>query len=77
MRIFDLHLKHIKHLTKSFKASAKLLVVDGAGSLYMDKSHKITLVQTPNFPDKYKLLKFLRTQFYKLSIYKPSYYIFT
>ena len=34
----------------------RLLVVGGAGSLYLDKSHTVCLSDAPNFPDGYKLL---------------------
>lgn len=50
-----LHKKHIIHLNDILKSnSARLLVVGGAGSLYMDKEHKVTLADTPDFPDSYK-----------------------
>ena len=34
----------------------RLLVVGGAGSLYLDKSHTTSLSDAPNFPDGYKPL---------------------
>ncbi|WP_018143315.1 SDR family oxidoreductase [Alloscardovia criceti] len=34
----------------------RLLVVGGAGSLYMDASHTTTLADTPDFPDAFKPL---------------------
>lgn len=67
----ELHLKAIQHLSKILQNnSAKFLIVGGAGSLYMDSSHKLTLSQTPDFPKEYKpladaqgeVLNFLRTQ---------------
>lgn len=67
----DLHLKHIQHLAKILKDSkAKLIVVGGTGSLYMDKEHKIKLMDTADFPKEYlgvarataEVLDFLREQ---------------
>lgn len=50
----SLHKKHIEHLASALKGtSAKLLVVGGAGSLYMDKSHTTRLMDTPSFPEAY------------------------
>lgn len=66
-----MHLKHIQHLAKILKDSkAKLIVVGGAGSLYMDKEHKIRLMDTADFPKEYlgvarataEVLDFLREQ---------------
>ena len=34
--------------------NARLLVVGGAGSLFMDESHTTTLADTPDFPESYK-----------------------
>lgn len=67
----SLYKKHIEHLIKILSNNkAKFLVVGGAGSLYMDKSHKTMLMDTPNFPEAYKgvanahsdILTLLRTQ---------------
>lgn len=50
----SLHKKHIEHLIKILQDNpARLLVVGGAGSLYMDKSHTIRLMDTPSFPPEY------------------------
>lgn len=59
----SLHKKHIEHLVKILKGNkAKFLVVGGAGSLYMDKSHTTQLIDTPNFPDEYKPLASAQTE---------------
>ena len=67
----SLYKKHGEYLGKILQGNkAKFLVVGGAGSLYMDKSHTTRLMDTPTFPDSYKgvatahgeLLDFLRTQ---------------
>lgn len=67
----ELYDKHIKHLSKILQGSdAKLLVVGGAGSLYMDKAHKNMLMDTEGFPKEYlpvakahgEVLRFLREQ---------------
>ena len=34
--------------------NTRLLVVGGAGSLFLDKSHTVRLSDAPNFPDSYK-----------------------
>ena len=50
----SLHKKHIEHLAQILKGSqAKLLVVGGAGSLYMDTSHTTRLYDTKEFPSEY------------------------
>ncbi len=68
---FSLYKKHGEHLAKILQANpAKFLVVGGAGSLYMDKSHTTMLMDTPTFPKAHKgvaqahgeLLAFLREQ---------------
>ena len=49
-----LHKTHMEHLVKILAGSkAKFLVVGGAGSLYMDKSHTTMLMDTQNFPKEY------------------------
>lgn len=67
----SLHLKHIKHLSQILAGNkARFIVVGGAGSLYMDKSHTTRLMDTPDFPKEYlgvaeataDVLGFLRTQ---------------
>ncbi len=53
----NLHKKHIEHLCKILHNNrAKLVIVGGAGSLYMDKNHSTMLIDMPNFPNKYKPL---------------------
>ena len=36
--------------------NTRLLIVGGAGSLYVDPEHKVQLVDTPDFPDAFKPL---------------------
>lgn len=51
----SLHKKHAEHLVQILAGNkARFLVVGGAGSLYMDKSHTTRLMDTPTFPDSYK-----------------------
>ncbi len=51
----SLYKKHAEHLVQILQGNpAKFLVVGGAGSLYMDKSHSTMLMDTPTFPDAYK-----------------------
>ena len=51
----ELHEKHMKHLAKLFETlpNTRLLVVGGAGSLFMDKEHKTKLMDIPEFPSEY------------------------
>lgn len=50
----SLHKKHIEHLHKILVGNqARLIVVGGAGSLYVDKEHKTRLMDTPTFPAEY------------------------
>lgn len=67
----SLHKKHIESLSKILQGSrARLLVVGGAGSLYMDSSHTARLMDMPNFPKEYlgvaqanaEVLTFLRDE---------------
>lgn len=67
----SLHKKHIESLSKILQGSrARLLVVGGAGSLYMDSSHKTRLMDMPDFPKEYlgvaqanaEVLTFLRDE---------------
>lgn len=50
-----LHEKSLKHLTDILKnhENIRLLIVGGAGSLYVDSEHKIRLMDTPEFPDAF------------------------
>lgn len=65
---YDPVYRHLSSILQGNKA--RLLIVGGAGSLYMDKEHKMQLIDTPDFPDIYKpvasahnkVLSFLRTQ---------------
>ena len=51
----SLYKKHGAHLVQILAGSkARLLVVGGAGSYYMDKSHTTRLMDTPTFPQSYK-----------------------
>lgn len=53
----SLHKKHILHLVQILSdTNAHLYVVGGAGSLYMDKTLSVRLVDTPSFPSEYKPL---------------------
>ncbi|MDY2993950.1 NAD(P)H-binding protein, partial [Ligilactobacillus animalis] len=46
-----LHVEVIKHLTALLAGTkTRLLIVGGAGSLYVDPEHKTQLVDTPDFP---------------------------
>ena len=68
---FSLFKKQGTHLADILEGNkARFLVVGGAGSLYVDKSHAARLMDAPNFPDDYKgvanahaeLLELLRSQ---------------
>ncbi|MDL2260700.1 NAD(P)-dependent oxidoreductase [Methanimicrococcus sp. OttesenSCG-928-J09] len=50
-----LHQKSLNHLSGLLKNhdEIRLLVVGGAGSLYVDSDHKIRLMDTPEFPDAF------------------------
>lgn len=53
----DQHSTSLAHLTSILKNTAtRLLVVGGAGSLYVDLDQKIQLMDGPEFPDAYKPL---------------------
>ena len=48
------HSTTLKHLCDILSGSdTRLLIVGGAGSLYVDKDHKIQLYDTPDFPKEY------------------------
>lgn len=52
-----LHSESLKHLCDVLSGTdTRLYVVGGAGSLFVDKSHTITVSQTPDFPDEFKPL---------------------
>ena len=64
------HSTSLKHLADILSGTdTRLIVVGGAGSLYVDPEHKTQLVDTPDFPDAFKgvaaahqqALDFLRT----------------
>lgn len=45
----------IQHFCDILSGSdTRLLIVGGAGSLYLDKDHKKQLIDLPDFPDEYK-----------------------
>ncbi|WP_298703104.1 SDR family oxidoreductase [uncultured Veillonella sp.] len=47
----DLHTKSVMHLADLLSGSTtRLLVVGGAGSLYVNKEHTVQLLDTPEFP---------------------------
>ena len=49
------HQTSLKHLADMLRGKPnRLLVVGGAGSLYVDQEHSIRLIDTPEFPDIYK-----------------------
>ncbi|MBP1047656.1 NAD(P)-dependent oxidoreductase [Enterococcus sp. BWM-S5] len=49
------HQTSLKHLTDILSnTSTRLLVVGGAGSLYVDPAHTVELMSTPDFPDAFK-----------------------
>ena len=53
----DQHSVTIKHLVDILKGTdVRLLIVGGAGSLYMNPEHTIQLIDTPDFPDVFKPL---------------------
>ena len=67
----SLHLKHIQHLANILQDNkARLVIIGGAGSLYMDKTHTTRLMDTKDFPQEYmgvakataEVLDFIRTQ---------------
>ncbi|MFV0636792.1 NAD(P)-dependent oxidoreductase [Mitsuokella sp. WILCCON 0060] len=50
-----LHTTTSQHLADLLTGTnTRLLIVGGAGSLYLDKEHKVQLVDAPDFPDAYK-----------------------
>ncbi|WP_404388311.1 NAD(P)-dependent oxidoreductase [Ligilactobacillus animalis] len=52
-----LHVEVIKHLTALLAGTkTHLLIVGGAGSLYVDPEHKTQLVDTPDFPAEFYAL---------------------
>lgn len=52
-----MHQTSLKHLTNTLRGKPnRLLVVGGAGSLYVNSEHTIRLVDTPEFPDEFKPL---------------------
>lgn len=49
----------VEHLLKVLKGSkSRLMVVGGAGSLYVNKEHTITVDMGPDFPDAFKPLSY-------------------
>ena len=51
------HQTSLAHLTKILAStSIRLIVVGGAGSLYVDSEKKTQLMDTPDFPDEFKPL---------------------
>ncbi len=51
----DLHTPALMHLCDALSGTqTRLLVVGGAGSLYVNPEHTVQLYQTPNFPEDYK-----------------------
>lgn len=53
------HPKHIAHLASILAGSpTRLLVVGGAGSLFVDEELKTTVMDTPDFPEDYKAVAY-------------------
>jgi len=47
----------VKHLTSVLRGTkTRLLIVGGAGSLYLDKTHTKTVMMLPTFPESFKLV---------------------
>ncbi|TQR32457.1 NADH-flavin reductase [Campylobacter sp. MIT 99-7217] len=72
--------RYYSKLASLFKdTNKKLIVVGGAGSLYMDKKHSLMLQDTPDFPPAYKVvakahadgLAFLRKQDFDFTYVSP------
>ncbi|QCQ03104.1 NAD(P)-dependent oxidoreductase [Ligilactobacillus animalis] len=58
-----LHVEVIKHLTALLAGTkTRLLIVGGAGSLYVDPEHKTQLVDTPDFPAEFYALAKAQTE---------------
>ncbi|MCP1224007.1 NAD(P)-dependent oxidoreductase [Sebaldella sp. S0638] len=52
-----LHKTSLSHLSDILSGKPnRLIVVGGAGSLYVDPEHKVRLMNTPDFPDMFKPL---------------------
>lgn len=59
---FNLHITSLRHLCDCLKnTKTRLLVVGGAGCLYMDKEHKTILLNAPNFPQSFRPLAQVET----------------
>lgn len=54
LHLYNSSLTHLADILKN--KPNRLLIVGGAGSLYVDKSHKTRLVDRPDFPANYKPL---------------------
>ncbi|PTI77371.1 NAD(P)-dependent oxidoreductase [Staphylococcus succinus] len=51
----DEHSKTLKHLSDLVSGTnQRLLIIGGAGSLFVDDAHTIKLVDTPDFPEQFK-----------------------
>ncbi|MGX5790064.1 NAD(P)-dependent oxidoreductase [Staphylococcus equorum] len=51
----DEHSKSVKHLSDLVSNSNKrLLIIGGAGSLYVDEAHTLKLIDSPDFPEQFK-----------------------
>ena len=60
---FGMHTKTLMHLCDVLSGSdTRLLVVGGAGSLYVNPQHTVQLYQTPEFPDVFKALATAQVQ---------------
>ena len=60
---FGMHTKTLMHLCDALSGTdTRLLVVGGAGSLYVNKEHTAQLYMTPDFPADYKPLATAQAQ---------------
>ena len=57
------HTKTLMHVCDALSGSnTRLLIVGGAGSLYMNPEHTLQLYQTPDFPEDYKVIAVAQVQ---------------
>ncbi|SCS53243.1 NAD(P)-dependent oxidoreductase [Staphylococcus caeli] len=57
------HSKSLKHLSDLLSGSEqRLLIIGGAGSLFVDSSHTMRLVDSPDFPEQFKATALAQTK---------------
>jgi len=57
------HSKSLKHLSDLLSGSEqRLLIIGGAGSLFVDSSHTMRLVDSPDFPKQFKATALAQTK---------------